>query len=1612
MNISDLFYGSKRTIQAICYTGLIAPTTLLAAVSGTTSADFSGVPTVSSPSSPPLVMLAMSVDHQLTHKAYTDYSDLDGDGQLDTGYTDTFDYYGYFDSNRCYSYESANNRFIPQEAASGVNGHECSIANRWSGNFLNWSTMTRMDVVRRVLYGGLRSQDNSQTNLKRAYIPKDVHAFAKVFAPGSTTEMLKYTPYSKTAITLCNVSTSTTSDPYVRIADGSYPRWAAAEVTQCQWNNGSSTPSSATNKLDELAVQVRVCKDATTIETNCKLYPNNDYKPTGLLQRYGEDGILRFGLMTGSYDKNTKGGMLRKNIMPLAGNSNASDDEIDTSTGRFINQATTDTGIINSLNRIQIAKYNFTSNNYDDCNTHSITVADFKSQAVSTKRCSDWGNPLGEIYMEALRYFSGQTTPTASFDGNDTTYIAGLNKSSWSDPMSADEWCASCAIVAISTGLNSFDRDDLSTAGITGLASITTATNNVGNIEMGGSFAGNYLHGGSDGRCTSKWANTLADITGICPEVPQLEGGFQIAGLAHHAHITDLRTGTGYQDTQKVDTYAVALAESLPSFSVKVGGAGKEITFLPFCESNKDGGTPATNDPDWQACSITNVIVESQYFYGDGNLASGSLLISWEDSLWGNDYDLDGMERIEFCVKGYCDEIGQSNALLASDELRIRTRVVHAYAGNALRFGYTITGSTADGVYYPVVRPGGQNFSASDMDNDNAGSEPAADIREFTVGSSTATLLNNPLYYAAKFGSYTDLDNSGDPTYNSSTTDTREWDNEDTDGNQTPDGIPDNYFPVRNPSKLETQLGKVFGKIVSRVSSGTAAAVVSNSTSGEGALYQALYYPQFEDNDNSVSWVVLVQGMFVDDRSNLREDANGNGYLDDCNTDPAIDIYLDTSTLPYSTKIKRYISSNCIIVTPSDVKLDNTLTLTPYTTHPVTDLRPIWNARDELGKLTNTNVVAQRTYANSASTGRHILTSTNGSTLINFDASTFGSTNYTYLDVIDEPTADNVINYVRGKDDITGFRTRSVDFDSSTTGDEVWRLGDIIHSSPAVIGTPSAGYETLYNDTSYLNFKTLYVNRRNLVIVGANDGMIHAFNGGFWDDSLKAFKTTNSGETAHPLGSELWGYVPKALLPHLKWLTEPDYPHVYYMDGRPLIFDANIFTADADHPHGWCTVMVMGMRFGGGPITVDVNNDSPGNTTDDETLRSSYVVLDITNPEVAPKLIAELSHPNLGYTTGMPTVIKKRSAGGDLDWTTSGDNTNQWELVFGSGPIGLTSHLTGTSTQNAQLFRYNLVTKSFVAGFAPADLGEANSFVGSATSTDWDSDFIDDIVYFGIAGGTEAMPDGKLKRLRVSDGALSTLLATSQPFTSKPATKIDTTGKKWITAGTGRFFATTDSDNVQTSYQQSMYGVKEPVDGSGNLTYATVSAATLVDTTNLQVFTDGSLLPTTFTIGGNPVTTYDQLVAAMATQPGWKNDFPTTSNTEPNTRNVTNQVITGDLLIFTDYTPGEKNLCDAGSSRLNVTNYATGTAIPYGPIGTDSSVTNGTAELASSNVALGVGLASDPVIHKGSGGGTTGGSVITVFTQGSAGDVTRSRVFIPGLADAKRRSWRQIDFAN
>ncbi|WP_406624861.1 hypothetical protein [Acidovorax sp. SDU_ACID1] len=125
-------------------------------------------PNIVTTSNKPMLMLATSKDHTLFGPIYTDFEDLDGDGNIDTTFKPDFTYYGYFDAAKCYVYQ--NNRFEPTATASVTeitNGtkkskkYSCGGSNQWSGNFMNWATMTRLDVIRKMLYGGKRSTDTA-----------------------------------------------------------------------------------------------------------------------------------------------------------------------------------------------------------------------------------------------------------------------------------------------------------------------------------------------------------------------------------------------------------------------------------------------------------------------------------------------------------------------------------------------------------------------------------------------------------------------------------------------------------------------------------------------------------------------------------------------------------------------------------------------------------------------------------------------------------------------------------------------------------------------------------------------------------------------------------------------------------------------------------------------------------------------------------------------------------------------------------------------------------------------------------------------------------------------------------------------------------------------------------------------------------------------------------------------------------------------------------------------------------------------------------------------------------------------------------------------------------
>ena len=613
----------------------------------------------------PMVMLNLSRDHQLFYKAYNEYSDLDDDGQIETQYKHSYKYYGYFDNQRCYNYNTSNNRYVPIGKVDAA-GYctDPTAANRWNGNFLNWATMTRMDVVRRILYGGFRSTDAastatpsvSTTVLERAHLPTDAHAFAKYYYGTDIDKLTPFTPASTAftittgtgtttitagQISLCNASFSNTAAPSILVAEGNFGLWSANERWQCYWSedksasNGnsfaltgfgaaSSNPSRDSVGLGtgyakgSFTARVEVCKSGLTDgftsdeDSRCKLYPRGNYKPVGLLQKFGERNEAAFGLMTGSFDKNISGGVLRKNVATFT-------DEVDIDDGQFKTLTGTATGIVSALNNLRIAGYDYGDGTHEKlvgkCNYQQIGLIDGE--------CRSWGNPLGEMYLESLRYFAGKSANsdfvTSSSPSKDADL--GLLIASWKDPFDTgttadfgDRLCRRSSVINFNASVTSFDHDQWSSAsnltGGSGATTVNNYTNQIGAAEglYGSGKVWSVGRNGVDnnGYCSDKaitasGTTAFSEVTGICPEAPTQYGSYKMAGAALWAHVNPVRSDIAIPASNKrafkVDTYGVALATGTPRIKIPVPGqAGKFVFISPayrldLGNSGSGGGT-------------------------------------------------------------------------------------------------------------------------------------------------------------------------------------------------------------------------------------------------------------------------------------------------------------------------------------------------------------------------------------------------------------------------------------------------------------------------------------------------------------------------------------------------------------------------------------------------------------------------------------------------------------------------------------------------------------------------------------------------------------------------------------------------------------------------------------------------------------------------------------------------------------------------------------------------------------------------------------------------------------------------------------------------------------
>ena len=268
-------------------------------------------------------------------------------------------------------------------------------------------------------------------------------------------------------------------------------------------------------------------------------------------------------------------------------------------------------------------------------------------------------------------------------------------------------------------------------------------------------------------------------------------------------------------------------------------------------------------------------------------------------------------------------------------------------------------------------------------------------------------------------------------------------------------------------------------------------------------------------------------------------------------------------------------------------------------------------------------------------------------------------------------TPQSLLNYIRGQRQNEGFEPNTsgklfrnrVKTDGSPAP-----LGDIIGSKPVVVGPPSHRY----TDASYEAFKTQHQNRRELVYVGSNGGMLHAFN-------AKNLEATGLDNTA---GREAWAFIPQTIARDLWVLADTSYAGKkrYFVDGTPVV-------RDIKKPDGtWITLLVGGFNAGG----------------------RGYYALDVTHP-ADPKPLWEINKDtpvigsDVGYSFGQPKVVRLKDAAGT------------WAVLLPSGHR--TESDTGLSGKG-KLFVINAATGALIKEL-DTGAGTAENPAGLAHVNDW-----------------------------------------------------------------------------------------------------------------------------------------------------------------------------------------------------------------------------------------------------------------------------------------------------
>lgn len=648
---------------------------------------------------------------------------------------------------------------------------------------------------------------------------------------------------------------------------------------------------------------------------------------------------------------------------------------------------------------------------------------------------------------------------------------------------------------------------------------------------------------------------------------------------------------------------------------------------------------------------------------------------------------------------------------------------------------------------------------------------------------------------------------------------------------------------------------------------------------------------------------------------------------------------------------------------------------------------PTWSAKDQL-------------ISQNWNTGRQIITR-NGTIGIPFQWTTSGTTalSSTEQTVLNTDPASNTadgegqarLNYLRGDSSNEGtgnnYRVRTGGF----------KLGDIDHSTPIYVGSPFTMPDM--ETTPHSTFQTTYATRAPMVYVGANDGMVHAFDANTGQEKLAYVPSMIFTDSSTGLGK-------------LNQLTNPAYQHTYFVDAAPTAGDAygTFGNVSGQCTSGcWRTVLAGGLGAGGkGIYALDVT-DPAGSAI------SSLSFGEGNAASLALWEFTDSTTPNdMGYVYGQPSITKMHNG--------------QWAVIFGNGynsanedPIlYIVSATDGTLIQ-----KINLAGSSYGTG----------NGLSTPAVVDVDGDYIADYIYAGDLQGnmwkidvTGNSPSSWGSSFTKSGNPAPLFQARDsssnvQPITERPEIGDQPTGQGGLMVyfGTGRYITTSDNTPASSPIQ-SFYGVWDPMPSSGSvsgsatayvsrtrLLQQTIGYGTVNSANDVRTVTNGTIA----NWGGSSTACGNNSGYCM----GWYVDLLTATTSPVNTKgemSVSNPVLLGGTvprIIFTTLIP-DSTPCNYGGTswlmELSPTNGGPPNQAVFDLNG--DGVVNGSDLTSGGATPIGlnpnIGIMPDPVIIRDPGSSGQSGKDLKIVS-GSSGAVQSMKNYVPG-GSSGRQSWRQL----